>query len=962
MRKFLLSCACLLAMVPAHLFAQNNNGTLDQIEELSKGFTFPFIMPDGIKLMTDVYLPITQDCLLVDLSFNIPDDSPIFPGDPVELGNIEIIPKGIQFLMYDSVNGAPNPDPYQLPAVFTRTPYEKDGDPLGQYVALFGYASFVQDMRGRYTSEGVYMPMYSDSWRKDPYHPGYGHVLDVTSLSDPKNGNFHEDGWNSVVYMTDSLKRDYGSLPHTNDDFINGDIAMFGASALGNTQYQAAAAHRVDPTGKGLKALLPIVATNEHYRFTGYQNGVFRDRIVTGWLKGQIFTGIDDDLLPLDFDIHDNIHTSFDYGMPNKFVAANASIDHFSTVRYDGEVAGYYPNSKGRADMDASAAPVDEFGEGDAEGTHSRYENMRVPAYHLTGWWDIFTDGTIETWKLMKKHNDPTIANMQKLVIGPWAHQTIGSRESGDLVYPANVQDILKVDLEDIDSDEIPIGEMLQSEIIAWFRYNLNWRPDRQLGEPKVLIPESSKWQDVGSIIDVRVPARDYIVNFDDLINFLTGNAGLPGLPIEGRDGFTGLLTFDLDLDVPAVGAILPDFDVGEAKLTEYQDFPSKPSIRFYVPGPVEDGIPENEGVGNYWYAAEDFPLVNHIRWTDYFLHQDGSIDQTAPTTDEGNIAYVHDPDDPILTVGGANMIVKSPLGDRDSQGQMNLADPDNAPFTMDRPGVIKFETEELTDTLCIVGFPKVELFAKSNPAGEIEGPTDTDFFIRVVDVYPDGREFFVVEGCVNARARNYAAYIANTGEEDVDIPFTNIALGHVYGYYFQLMPIAYTWGKGHKMKILISSSNYTRYQVNPNLPIEEGDFFRRKPGDGRSYNFEGKEMLPRVAVNRVYFSPEYPTHIELPVYDPTFIVGNEEEQVEFKPGLDATIYPNPANDRVTLAMGIPGDYSYQVHNMMGQLITEGNIYDRQELQVNDYETGVYLVEFMEKESGTRFTRKLVIR
>jgi hypothetical protein len=46
---------------------------------------------------------------------------------------------------------------------------------------------------------------------------------------------------------------------------------MFGASALGNTQYQAAAAHRINPLGRGLKSLLPIVAALEHYNYTGYQ-------------------------------------------------------------------------------------------------------------------------------------------------------------------------------------------------------------------------------------------------------------------------------------------------------------------------------------------------------------------------------------------------------------------------------------------------------------------------------------------------------------------------------------------------------------------------------------------------------------------------------------------------------------------------------------------------------------------
>jgi hypothetical protein len=46
---------------------------------------------------------------------------------------------------------------------------------------------------------------------------------------------------------------------------------------------------------------------------------------------------------------------------------------------------------------------------------------------------------------------------------------------------------------------------------------------------------------------------------------------------------------------------------------------------------------------------------------------------------DEGYSVYVHDPDNPIITVGGGNMIEQTPQGDQRAQGQMNLADPNFA-------------------------------------------------------------------------------------------------------------------------------------------------------------------------------------------------------------------------------------------------------------------------------------------
>ncbi|MCB9233378.1 MAG: CocE/NonD family hydrolase [Bacteroidia bacterium] len=936
-------------------FAQNLNGQLDEVGEFTSLYTFPFTMPDGVELMTDVYLPITRDCLMVELELPLPS----WLGGNQKVGNIEFIPRGIQFLRYDSLAGQPNPNPYQMPAVFTRTPYEKDGDQIGQYISIFGYASIVQDMRGRYTSEGVYMPMYSDSWAKSPYHPNYGHILDVTSLSDPKNGNNHEDGWNSVEYIVNNLKRDYGNLPHTSNDLTNGNIGMFGASALANTQYQAAAAHRIDPTKPGLKALLPIVGTNEHYKYTGFQNGVFRDRIVTGWLKGQIFTGTDDDFLPIDNDVQNNIHTSFDYGLPNKFMAARLAIDHFVVNQYNGLPSGYYPNSLGRADMDASFAPVDANGEGDPNGTHSRYENMQVPAYHLTGWWDIFIDGQIETFNLMRKYIDPAIAAKQKLVIGPWAHQTIGSRTTGDMVYKYNVRDILKVDIGDLDENNIPIGEMLQSELVAWIRYNLNYQAGAELGEPKVFIPESQKWQDMGALFDLRVPSKDFTTTYPNLLNFLTGNSGLDGLEVEVRDKFFNQ-TLSFTVPIPSVGPIIKDFTLDQVDAIKFKDFSTIPAVRFYVIGPVDDGVSNNANTGNYWKSSDVFPLWQNIRWENYYLHQNGTLDQDVPTSDEGYGIYVHDPDDPIMTIGGGNMIVKTPQGDRDSQGQMNLAAPEFSPYTMDRQGVLAFESNPVQDSLCIIGFPKVKLYAKSNPAGAMSGPTDTDFFVRILDVYPDGKEMLVVEGCVNARARDYARFMAQWNKEEPNIPFTNINIGQVYEYYFKIMPVAYTFGHDHKMKVLISSSNYTRYQVNPNLPIEEGQFFRRKPGDGQSYNFQGIDMMPRVAVQRVHFSDQHPTHLELPVYDPTYTVGMEEE-ITTSPAGQLLVYPNPSQGRVTVFAGKSDDYQVRIVDVLGKEIHHGTMRDQYEFDTQTWRKGVYLIEVQNEKGNVRMVERLVV-
>ncbi len=1010
MKKILLTLLTLCSILPTVSAQQpwENNGKLDDFSELSSTITLPMEMPDGVKLMTDIYLPITQDCLMVVIS-----DQPIFG---MEVLPIEFIRKGTQLILYDSTYtisggdtiGTANANPYKLPMILQRTPYDKgDGnDPVGSLVSILGYAFSVQDMRGRYASEGVYFPLQSDGWEKNTYHANWQHVLDETDPSDPKNGNRHEDGYNTIKYIVNDFKRDYDydldGIADTNDFVVNGWIAMFGGSALGYNQYQAAAAHKIDPSAPGLKALLPIVAPNEFFKSTGFQNGVLRDRLVTGWLKGQIFTGTDDDLMDIDNEMQNNIHTSKDYDLPksmyvnnilqsyqeNKFDAAALAIDHFVSMRYEDQngnigPCGYYPNSVGRKDMDASRGMIDSAGNckmeqpGDVLGQDifSRYSNMDVPAYHLTGWWDIFIDGQIETWAFMRKFIDPAHGNnkKQKLVIGPWAHQTIGSKTTGDRTYPDNISDLLGFDFDEVSATNTPISKILTSEVIAWFRYNLNYQNDNYLGEPKCVIPENTSWQNVvaNGLIKVRVPSEDYVMSFNELLGLLNGTSGLTNIKAEISIGGN---VQDTVFDFPAFGdPVIPGLDSGAIVTIPYRDFSDETdvaNVRFYVIGPNDDGMPENEGKGCYWFKSDTFPLPESaIERHDWFLHADGTLNETAPVEDEGVNIFVHDPDDPIYGIGGSNMIVRTPDGERTSQGQFNIKDERYASYTIDRQGVLQYSSEPVVDSMCVIGFPHVRLYAKTNPGGAAEGdPTDTDFMVRVIDVYPDGHEYFVIEGCVNARARDYVRNLVDHPEMDLNFPypndqtpFTNIEAGKIYEYVFPMPPIAYTFGHGHKMKILISSSIYTRFQVNPNIPIEPGDFFRRKPGDGRSYRFQGVDMFPRVAVQRVAFAPEYPTHINLPIYTQNYT--NVDKPTVVKDELKALVFPNPTDDLVNIYMSKAGEYQVDIISISGNIIASSSSFsDKLAVDVSSLSAGIYFVTINDLKNNNKITKKLSVK
>lgn len=982
-------------------FGQTNlNGKLDDLGEIGTTTIVPFVMPDGVKLYANITVPVLQDCVIVNFDLGIIDTA--YAGFYAPL---EVLQRGKQLIIYDSLYGQPNPNPYQLPMIWIRTPYNKGNtDALGAGFGLLGYVFGQQDQRGRYSSEGVYLPIQSDGWSKMPYHPYITHVLDtLTPLSDPRNGNKHEDGYNSIQFIKNNLTRTYDvngdGILQNDETFLiyNGSIGTMGASALGYNQYQAAAAHKIDPSQPGLKCMIPIVATNEFYKSTGFQNGVFRDRLVTGWIQGQVFD-TEDDSIPVDQQIaaaqgalnavQNNIHSSFDYAVADKFVAANKAIDHFATVRYKDQFGnllptGYYPNAVSRKGYDASRAMVDAGGDGSLYGQFSRYANMEVPAYHLTGWWDIFIDGQIQTWAYMKKELSRNYDNYrkQKIVIGPWAHQTIAKKITGDMTYPDNVTDLVGVDFDAFDTDSFQLSKVLKSEPMSWFRYNLNY--NQGLGEPKFFLARNNRWQPVlFGLYKVRIPSKDYTVKFETMLSFLNGTGPLHGFPVEVKDAQDTIVFSDTVTVSPLGYSLIPGLDTGKiVPIPRVNFMDSVANVRAYIAGPNGDGIPDNAAVGNYWLNLDTFPVqAPYVNPVKMYLHQNGMADYTNPDSDEGYKIYVHDPNDPVLTIGGENMIVQLPNGAKNlagtgnSQGQINVAN--FAQYTMDRPGVLQFTSAVLSDTLSIVGFPVGTLYAKTNPGGLTNGPTDTDFFIRILDVYPndsDGnrREYFVTEGCVNARARDYARNIVEHPEWDENppyandnIPFTNINIGQVYEYKFKMMPIGYTFGKGHKIKILISSSNYTRYQVNPNLPVNDGEFFRRKPGDGQGYVYNGNFMMPRLAVQRLAFSPQYPSNIELPVYvqgyvwAPTFtpeIVKSEAE--------DFLLFPNPASNEVSVYLSKESDYTFSVTNMAGQLILKTNISntDEAKIDVKKIPDGIYLFQAMDNKTNRGIVKKLAV-
>lgn len=921
------------------------NGQLDDLKDFSTSFTYQFTTSDGVNLSTDLYLPITSDSMVQFLPFG------------AELYPIVIVPKGTQLIIYDSLNGSPNPNPFQLPMVFTRTPYNKrEDDAVAMLMNMMGYAYTLQDMRGRYESEGVYLPMYSDSWSKDTYHPNQSHILDFTDISDPHNSIYHQDGKESIFYLEDQLLWDFDlnndGITDITDKVYNGNLAMFGASAMGNSQYQAAAAYQKSTQHSDLKAMVPIVATLEYFDGVVQHNGVFRQALITNWIEDQM-----EDIAvvnPADDDMQNNIHSTFDFGNLSPDEVLDLAVDQFSSLPDENGFTAMYPNYHQRSDMDGSHAPINYLGESDINGNFSRYKNLEVPMFHLSGWWDIFVDGQIDTWQRIMNNTSDENQQLQKLVIGPWTHGTIGMDSIGDIRYPESVFDIniLYGDISD-NTDNIGIDKVVESEVLSWMRQLLNYQDEKFIGEPKVMIPKSQVWQQWGPN-QVKIPSEDFYIKFSNFINYILGHEDIKEMPVQLQTQ-TGTIDFTLDIATDST-AQPPGSHPLDDPATPIIDFKDVKNVRIYIPGPVNDGVSANQHLGNYWMERNWFPIENETKKVSLYLDNvEKEINVILNEEEQKPIVYEHDPDNPVQTIGGGNLTLNTPVIGKNNAGPLDLANPNYAPLTMDRSDVISYVSPLINDSLCIVGYPEMKLFMSTIVEGG--GQTDTDFFVRIIDVYPDGREFYVSEGAINGRAREYAKSILN-GNPDDNAIYSNLESGVIYELDFRMMPIAYTFGHQHRIKILISSSNYPRYQSNPNLPIEEGEFFRRDVGDGQNYEFNGVNMSPRAASQSIYAGTNQPSQIILPVFGKNGVGTDDIASIDYS----YSIYPNPARNHIYIRNNFVSSFEVKIYTINGvELIRNETHSNYTQINLSNLSAGVYLIEIYD-DKGKQEVQKLIVQ
>jgi uncharacterized protein len=221
----------------------------------------------------------------------------------------------------------------------------------------------------------------------------------------------------------------------------------------------------------------------------------------------------------------------------------------------------------------------------------------------------------------------------------------------------------------------------------------------------------------------------------------------------------------------------------------------------------------------NRWRDEAEWPL-SRAKPTAWHLHSDGALDAQAPTRNARPRSYLHDPANPCPTLGGATLM--PPAYPKASVAQDSL---------FDRPDVLVFTSEVLTAPLEVTGFVRASLWASTSAR-------DADWVIKLCDVHPDGRSFNVCDGIVRASRR----------EREWMSP-RPVAPSEIVRYDIDLLATSMVFLAGHRLRVMITSSDFPRYD--------------RNPGTGES-SFDAEKFV--TALHQIYCDAEHPSHLVLPV------------------------------------------------------------------------------------------------
>ena len=248
----------------------------------------------------------------------------------------------------------------------------------------------------------------------------------------------------------------------------------------------------------------------------------------------------------------------------------------------------------------------------------------------------------------------------------------------------------------------------------------------------------------------------------------------------------------------------------------EQNDFKAKtPRVQYYTMG------------SNQWQSSGEWPPED-TKMVTYFLNSNGNANSLfgdgkltlIGAKNDNPDSFTYDPMNPVKSYGGNVCCTGNAIkGGAFDQRVMET-----------RHDVLVYTTDVLEEAIEVTGFIESTLYVSSDVK-------DTDFTIKLIDVYPDGTAYNLDETIQRARYRE--GY-------DKEVFMQK---GKVYKVDLTPMATSNYFKKGHRIRIEISSSNFPRFARNLNT-------------GGNNYD----ESEAVIANNSIHHSKKYPSHIKLPI------------------------------------------------------------------------------------------------
>lgn len=225
----------------------------------------------------------------------------------------------------------------------------------------------------------------------------------------------------------------------------------------------------------------------------------------------------------------------------------------------------------------------------------------------------------------------------------------------------------------------------------------------------------------------------------------------------------------------------------------------------------------------NKWLTTESWPPVG-TKDVSFNLHASGKLSRNMPKDKSQPDEFVSNPTNPIPTVGGQNKNKDLGKGPYDQSAKVETHE-----------DVLIFTTKKLKQDLTVVGDINVKLFVSSDSQ-------DTDVAFRLTDVYPGDDENSV------PRSMLLRDGILRMSLRESRKNYSFLQAGEIYQADIETIPIAYTFLKGHRIRLIISSSNYPRWDVNTNTRDKNGE--------------------SKIAKNTLFHDSEHPSRLILSILE----------------------------------------------------------------------------------------------